>query len=233
MSIKRIYLTRRNPAIPAEEFPREWRRHAALAASFSNVKGRYSRVAQCTKFDAAGVAPANDYAGVALLWMPSLEIALEVNTDPDVIERLRPDEVRVFGMEVVNCAMFTQEEVLLDTQRPSGVVVIEFLRRAPGSTPEAFRQAWQAHGARTVARTPTDAGVSRLAHDLVVRTPPPGYEFDGVCETWFDSEPAALAHLAPGGAWERIAHEREAYCAAGGGTVVMPTRVTHAWSART
>ena len=76
MSVKRIYLTRRNPAISGEDFPREWRRHAAFAASFSNVNRRYTRVAQCTKAEGMPVQPQNDYAGVALLWMESLEVAL-------------------------------------------------------------------------------------------------------------------------------------------------------------
>eukprot|EP01036_Dinobryon_divergens_P056102 gene56102-74905_t len=112
------------------DFPREWRRHAALAASFSNVNRRYTRVAQCTKAEVLGLQPQNDYAGVALLWMESLEVALEVNNDPQIIERLRPDEVRVFGSEVTHCAMFTEETVLLDGPAAS-FVVIEFLKRFP------------------------------------------------------------------------------------------------------
>ncbi len=230
MPIKRIYLTRRNPAIPAEEFPREWRRHAALAASFSRVNNRYTRVAQCTRFDAEGALPANDFAGVALLWMRSLEIALEVNHDPEVIQRLRPDEVRVFGMEVVHCAMFAQESVLRDEGCPVATVLIEFLRRAPGSTREDFARAWEAYGRAMVAGGLPGADVARYTHNLVVGTPPPGYEFDGVAETWFDSEQAALRHVAPGGAWAQAVGRRAGFCQEEA-TVAMPTRVTHAWSA--
>ena len=121
MSIKRIYLTRRNPAITAADFPREWRRHAALAASFSNVNRRYLQVAQCTKLDDATDTVANDFAGVALLWMESLKVALEVHEDRDIIERLRPDEVRVFGMEVVHCSLFAQEHIVQPgATRPRG-----------------------------------------------------------------------------------------------------------------
>lgn len=152
MSIKRIYLTRRNPAIKAEDFPREWRRHAALAASFSNVNRRYTRVAQCTKIKGLPGLAGNDFAGVALLWMESLEVALQVNEDRDIIERLRPDEVRVFGTEVVNCSMFAQERVVQDGE-PTGIVVIEFLKRAPGTTPQAFADRWQnVHAARLLSR---------------------------------------------------------------------------------
>jgi hypothetical protein len=229
MSTKRIYLTRRNPAIAAQDFPREWRRHAALAASFSNVGRRYTRVAQCTKAEDFALAPANDYAGVALLWMESLESALEVNTDPEIVARLRPDEVRVFGMEVVHCAMFTEERILRDGPA-TGVVVIEFLARAPGMSPEDFADRWQAHAHQVLGHTSVQRLVRRYAQDLVVRQPPPGYEFDGVSEMWFDTAEDAATLLRDPRYIEEVAQAREGFCDVGR-TVLMPTRVTHAWSA--
>lgn len=229
MSVKRIYLTRRNPAIKAEDFPREWRRHAALAASFSNVNRRYVRVAQCTKAEGLPVQPENDYAGVALLWMESLEVALEVNTDRDIIEKLRPDEVRVFGMEVAHCAMFTEEHVLKD-DAATGIVVIEFLARAPGLSQAEFAQRWEAHAAVVLANDVVKRLVRRYAQDLVVRQPPPGYEFDGVSEMWFDTLEDAVATLNDPGYASGVQALRAAFCDMGR-TVLMPTKVTHAWAA--
>lgn len=229
MSVKRIYLTRRNPAIKAEDFPREWRRHAALAASFSNVNRRYTRVAQCTKVEGLAVQPHNDYAGVALLWMESLEVALEVNTDRDIIERLRPDEVRVFGMEVVHCSMFTEERVLKDGAA-AGFVVIEFLARAQGLSQEDFAQRWQAHATAVLGNSAASRLMRRYAQDLVVRQPPPGYEFDGVSEMWFDSLEDAVALLDDADYVANVQASRAAFCDTRR-TVLMPTRVTHAWSA--
>ena len=229
MSVKRIYLTRRNPAISAQDFPREWRRHAALAASFSNVNRRYTRVAQCSKAEGLRVGPHNDYAGVALLWMESLEVALEVNTDPQIIERLRPDEVRVFGMEVTHCAMFTEEHVLQDGPA-TGFVVIEFLARAPGSSKEEFAKQWQAHADAVLGNASVKALVRRYAQNLVVQQPPPGYEFDGVSEMWFESMEDAVALLDDASYVQGVQGARAAFCD-GGRTVLMPTKVTHAWSA--
>jgi len=229
MSVKRIYLTRRNPAIKAEDFPREWRRHAALAASFSTVNKRYTRVAQCTKTEGLPLHPQNDYAGVALLWMESLEVALEVNNDRDIIEKLRPDEVRVFGMEVAHCAMFTEERVLKDGTA-AGFVVIEFLARAPGISQEAFAHQWEAHADVVLGNKTVQRLVRRYAQDLVVRQPPPGYEFDGVSEMWFDSMEDAVATLNEPGYISDVQARRAAFCDIGR-TVLMPTKVTHAWKA--
>jgi hypothetical protein len=229
MSIKRIYLTRRNPAISAADFPREWRRHAALAASFSNVNRRYTRVAQCTKAEGLPVQPQNDFSGVALLWMESLEVALEVNNDPQIIERLRPDEVRVFGMEVTHCAMFTEETVLLDGPA-AGFVVIEFLMRSPALSKEEFAQQWQAHAATVLTNAQVKHLVRRYAQDLVVQQPPPGYEFDGVSEMWFDSMEDAVALLDDPAYVKGVQESRAAFCDPSR-TVLMPTKVTHAWAA--
>lgn len=229
MSVKRIYLTRRNPAIKAEDFPREWRRHARLAASFSNVNRRYTRVAQCTKVEGLPVQPQNDYAGVALLWMESLEVALEVNSDRDIIEKLRPDEVRVFGMEIAHCAMFTEERVLKD-ESATGIVVIEFLARAPGLSQADFAQQWEAHAADVLGNGIVKRLVRRYAQDLVVRQPPPGYEFDGVSEMWFDTIEDAVATLGDPGYASGVQARRAAFCDMGR-TVLMPTQVTHAWAA--
>ncbi|CAN5411867.1 hypothetical protein BH11PSE7_BH11PSE7_24460 [soil metagenome] len=229
MSIKRIYLTRRNPAISAADFPREWRRHAALAASFSNVNRRYTRVAQCTKAEGLPVQPQNDYSGVALLWMESLAVALEVNNDPQIIERLRPDEVRVFGMEVTHCAMFTEETVLLDGPA-AGFVVIEFLMRAPALSKEEFARQWQAHASTVLSDASVKRFVRRYAQDLVVQQPPPGYEFDGVSEMWFDSMEDAVALLNDPAYVKGVQEARAAFCDLDR-TVLMPTKVTHAWAA--
>ena len=229
MSIKRIYLTRRNPAISAADFPRDWRRHAALAASFSNVNRRYTRVAQCTKAEVLGLQPQNDYAGVALLWMESLEVALEVNNDPQIIERLRPDEVRVFGSEVTHCAMFTEETVLLDGPAAS-FVVIEFLKRFPNVSKEEFALQWQAHASAVLGNPSVKQLVRRYAQDLVVQQPPPGYEFDGVSEMWFDSMEDALALLNDPAYVKGVQEARASFCDPAH-TVLMPTKVTHAWAA--
>lgn len=229
MSVKRIYLTHRNPAIAAADFPREWRRHAALAASFSNVNRRYTRVAQCTKTEGLPLQPGNGYAGVALLWMESLEVALQVNDDPQIIEKLRPDEVRVFGMEVVHCAMFTEEHVLQDGPT-TGFVVIEFLARAPGISQQAFAQQWQAHADTVLGSEPARRLVRRYAQNLVVQQPPPGYAFDGVSEMWFDSMEDAVTLLNDPTYQAGVQAARAAFCDMGR-TVLMPTRVTHAWSA--
>lgn len=229
MLVKRIYLTRRNPAIKAGDFPREWRRHAVFAASFSNVNRRYVRVAQCTKADDLPLHPQNDYAGVALLWMESLEVALEVNNDREIIERLRPDEVRVFGMEVVHCAMFTEERLLKDGAA-GGFVVIEFLARAPGLAQDAFARQWQGHAAAVLGNGAVNRLVRRYAQNLVVRQPPPGYEFDGVSEMWFDSMEDAVALLNDPDYVNGVQAGRTAFCDMDR-TVLMPTRVTHAWTA--
>jgi hypothetical protein len=230
MTIKRIYLTRRNPAISAQDFPREWRRHAAYAASFSTVSKRYTRVAQCTKFEEPPVHPVNDYAGVALLWMESLEVAMEINQDPSVLQYLRPDEVRVFGSEIVNCAMLTEERVVLEgTAAP--VVVIEFLRRAPHLSAQDFLDAWSGDFSKKMLGSPTvKQYVQRYAQNRVIMPPPPGYEYDGVSEMWFKSPEDAFSLLESADYRDTLQAARTRFCNESG-TTLMLTRVTHAWPA--
>ncbi|RZL07121.1 MAG: EthD family reductase, partial [Rubrivivax sp.] len=138
-------------------------------------------------------------------------------------------EVRVFGMEVVHCAMFTEERVLQDGPA-TGFVVIEFLVRAPGLSPEQFAQQWQAHAGALLDSAPARRLVRRYAQDRVVQQPPPGYEFDGVSEMWFDSMEDAVALLGDADYQAGVQAARAAFCDMDR-TVLMPTRVTHAWAA--
>jgi uncharacterized protein (TIGR02118 family) len=196
VSIKWIYLARRNPRWSPEEFRLRWREHSALAGRFKATLGRhFTRVRQCVKVPAALPAnwpwPANDYDGMALLWMQSRENLAAARVDPDTVNTMHPDELRVFSDYLSKSTVFAEERVLLD--RGGGrVFVLAMLKRAPRLSHEAFGDYWLSqHAPRLLALADSDVRLRKYSQNLVFEDSP-GLAVDGVAELWFDSVVDAL-----------------------------------------
>lgn len=184
---KMIYLARRNPALAAEEFPQAWREHSALGRQCRNVGERVRSVAQCSRVLDAGILPgaAQDYDGVNLLVLRDRESANAIWTDPETLAIMRPDEPRVFSTYVREFTLVCREEVVRD--QPRGAICLHgFLARRSDLGADAFRLAWiAAYPGENLASGPF-ARAGRIVHNEVAASPP-GYEFDAICEWWFES----------------------------------------------
>lgn len=197
MSIKWIYLAKRNPATDHMEFRKRWREHSALASQFAATMGRhFTGVRQCAKVQRADLPPelVNDYDGVALLWLRSMQDMREVWTDPSTTGTMIPDEPRVFSTQVLKFSLFCHEWVEFDRAEGS-FALLSFVRRKAGTTRADFIARWRDQHAPLLLTVPAAASVQRYRQNHVFRDPPPGYEFDGVAELWFDSVDDALALL--------------------------------------
>ena len=231
MTFKRLYLAGRNPAIPVEDFPRQWRSHAKVAASFPSVGVRYLRVQHCTKLQDTPMIPgsSNGHAGVALLTMTELLVSKPSEDSQEVRERLRPDEVRVFGDVVSKWSLYTEEVVLLDGP-PENICVMLFLKRRKNMSREAFdRHCAGAHADLILKQGRVCPVLRRYVQDRGLVEPPPGYEFDCVSELWFDNIEDAARFMNEPGYRSGVQTDLATFCDMEP-MVTMATRITYSWS---
>jgi hypothetical protein len=195
--IKTIYLAKRNPNSTYEEFVENWRAHAVLSGSFPEVGRRFDSVIQCKRVVddlAEELGLTQEFDGANLLGLTSLFDAVDVYNQ-DGIPTLRVDEKRVFSDYVSESSLTGVELVLLDGQRGQ-VVVLELVRRRPGTNLTAFLLAWSGAYARAVmASAPFGEHVRRYVHNQIVLPTPPGWGYDGIAELWFDDVASASAYL--------------------------------------
>ena len=92
MGAKWLYLARRNPATPEDEWPRLWRSHAAFAAQFGGVGSKFTRVLQCSRvLDAPIPGASKTHDGVAVLSCASFD-DINVSLPPDVRAKIDQDK---------------------------------------------------------------------------------------------------------------------------------------------
>ncbi len=196
MSVKWIYLARRNPRWTPEEFRLRWREHSALAARFSATLGRhFTRVRQCVCVRAPLPADwpwtAPDADGMALLWMRSRASLAAARTDPDTLATMHPDEQRVFADFLRDTTVFAEEQVLLERDQ-GGCCLLLLLTRAPGDSRAAFAERWRTrHAAQLLALAQADDRLRCYRQNLVFENSP-GLAIDGVAELWFETPASAV-----------------------------------------
>jgi hypothetical protein len=195
--IKTVYLAKRNPDTSYEEFVANWRQHAVLSGSFPEVGRRFESVIQCKRvLDDLGedLGLTQEFDGANLLGLTSLFDAVDVYNQ-EGIPTLQADEKRVFSDYVSESSMTGVEHVLLDGDRGQ-VVVLELVRRRPGSDLRSFLLSWTGDYARAVmSSAPFGACVRRYVHNQIVLPTPPGWGYDGIAELWFDDAGAAASYL--------------------------------------
>jgi hypothetical protein len=208
VSIKWIYLARRNPQWTPDQFRLRWREHSALAAQFKATLGQhFTRVRQCARVQqrlpASWPWPANDYDGMALLWMKSRESLAAARVDPDTLNTMHADELRVFSDHVGKSAAFAEETVHLE--RGGGqAFVLAMLKRAPDLSRQEFADDWRNRHARILlALADSDARLRKYTQNLVFEDSP-GLAVDGVSELWFDSVDDALGFCGAAAFRERV-----------------------------
>ncbi len=208
MGWKMIYLARRNPALAPEQFPQAWREHSALGAGCTNVRDKVLSVTQCSRVLDGAPLPgaATDYDGVNLLVLRDLQAATDIWNDAETLAIMRPEVVR-------------------DAPR-SGTCLVGFLRRREGLSAADWRlrllqtlpSAWMSSGPFAQAR--------RVVLNAVHLPPPLGYEYDVICEWWFDSVDDARAAVGSQDPREHLPASLAAIADLPR-SVFMFTRVTH------
>jgi hypothetical protein len=194
-----IYLARRNPALAPQAFAQAWREHSALGRSCRNVQDRVLAVAQCSRvLDLALPGACAEHDGVALLALRDARSAQDIWNDPETLAVMRPDEPRVFAGYVRDFALVGRERVLRPGVRGTCAVIAFLRRRAPLSKAD-FDAAWCSENTACWLDAPALRHATRIVHGTVEGTPPPGYEFDGIAEWWFDTPAAAVAAFGPVG----------------------------------
>jgi hypothetical protein len=195
--IKTIYLAKRNPQTSYEEFVENWRDHAVLSGSFPEVGKRFDSVIQCKRVlgdlgDDLGLT--QEFDGANLLGLRSLFDAVDVYNQ-EGIPTLRIDERRVFSDYVSESSLTGLEDVLLAGERGT-VVVLDLVRRRPGTDLRDFLVSWSGDYARALMGTEAfTRHVRRYVHNQIVLPTPPGWGYDGIAELWFDDVESATAYL--------------------------------------
>jgi hypothetical protein len=189
MASKMIYLAKRNPSTTHEQFLENWKGHSAKTAPFPRIREHILQVAQCSRIQDDSILPeaSQEYDGLNLLTMRGLVNALELWDDPDARTVMRADELRVFSTYAKDFTLFAEDSVLIDGPM-RGTVVVQFLRRRADVDRESFVKAWTGKQARSLMSTDMfNARVRRFVHNHVILDAPPGYEYDGIAELWFDA----------------------------------------------
>lgn len=225
MSFRLIYLARRNPAVPFDEWPRTWRSHAVYVSQFPAMGVAVDRVIYCARMADVPAGYAREYDGVALVDSASKE-TLRGSMAPDVRALVDTDELRVFSKPVDDFSLYT-DEIAACGAGAGQAAVIRFLARKPEMTRAAFdaRLARDAPVAEALA-SPRGPIIGHT-HSAVIEEPPAGYPFDAVTVSWFATPDAALA-AASGGAFAAIERDLSEFRDAER-SVDLLTRVIHRW----
>ncbi|SNQ48664.1 conserved hypothetical protein [Frankia canadensis] len=196
MTVKMIYLARRNPTTTHEEFVANWRAHAKLSARFPDFLPAFTGVTQCEVLPDPELLPGASvaYDGVNLLPVRGLLDAVQTWDHPDARTHLVPDELRVFSGLVRDFTVYAVETVLADGPRVRHLAV-RFVKARPGLGGAEFVTRWSGEGARALLAA-SDGRVRRLAHNHVILDRPAGYDYDGVEELWFDTLDAMTSFFA-------------------------------------
>jgi hypothetical protein len=191
MDYKMIYLARRNPTVSPADWPRTWRSHPRFVSQFPIVASAIQHLNYCSRvyeptldglrFDPPGAT--QDYDGAAIVASPDAPVS-GANVPPEIHEQIMDDERRVFAALTPTFTMRGRESLVVGGA-PGMSAVLRFLRRKPGVSREAFDKAWAETQAGAAERAVAKGRIDRYVHTAVLETPPPGYEYDGISETWF------------------------------------------------
>lgn len=223
MTLKTIYLARRNADISAVDFPRRWKEHSALAGQFARLQKYFAGVVQCAKLTAPNevLGAKNDFDGVNLITMSSdsLDAATAFWDEPDTIESMRPDELRVFDRYVRDFSLVAQQQVL----KPGSITafgVITFLKRKEEGSASRLAERWGV----SLEDVPAFAQlVRRHVKNVTVLPPPRGYEFDLVSEVWCDRISDLVALGGDAAYRAQMAADEDSLCDPGGSVSMMVT----------
>jgi uncharacterized protein (TIGR02118 family) len=187
--VKLVACLKRKPGVSVEEFQRHWRtQHAEIVVRQAGLR----RYVQNHVLPTAYARGEPLFDGVAEAWFDDVDAMrrLAPSAEYRAVREDEPSFLDVPAMRVV----LTDEVTIVDGVAPAGaVVLIAFLTRRPGITPEAFQRHWRETHGPLVARVPGlrryVQSHARLGGYAAGRTPPS----DGVPLATFDDTAALRA----------------------------------------
>ena len=191
MTIKRVYIAHRNPALQHHEFAPRWKQHSELAQTFSELVLVYPRLTYCCTLEQEPSIPGASrlYDGVGMLWLRSDDLVSAQPTDPRMRPVMQADELRVFREKMLN-AMATVDEEVHKNGRGARFGLISFLQKKPEITSAAFVAALRGQADAVLAAPELALCVHRYVLGPVMGTPT--FSCDGVVEMWFHSAEDAV-----------------------------------------
>jgi len=224
-----LYLARRAPTVPWDEWPRTWKSHAIFASQFSAMSGTIDWVRYTTRVDdpALGDLPvSSEYDGVGVAEAPELGTLYGRGFSPAQRALIDQDELRVFDRYTPQFSFYcTATRVLAG---PLGeAVIFRFLRRKADVSRDAFEQLLQGEHARRCAKAADTLAALRWVLNMTIDAPPPDLPFEAIDECWFATVDLAVRALtAPAEA--RLNEDLGNVCQVER-NVTMLTRPTHRW----
>jgi hypothetical protein len=195
MRHKLIYLARRNPQIAPQDWPSAWRSHPRYVSQFPVIGAAVDDLRYCARLRDVAIGDATqDYDGVAIIANDTAGLD-GVQMTPDVREKIRADELRVFSAHVEAFSLYGRETLVLGGQAGQAAIV-RFVVRRLDVAPADFHARWRERHEMAAARAIAAGKVVRFVLNAIEVQPPPGYPFAGVSETWFASAEAAAGALA-------------------------------------
>lgn len=184
--VKAIYFIKRRPAMGLDEFGEYWRtRHADAVKKVPGLR----HYIQCHTIRSGYRKDEPIYDGVAELWYDDVDAMRRIADAPESRAALADDaaflDISKMGF------VLTDERVQKDGPKtPSMMHLVEFVKRKPGMTVEAFQRHWNdTHG-------PLGARIPQVRRYVQNHVRPGAYRggrqpiYDGVAEVWFDSTDA-------------------------------------------
>ena len=195
MRAKMFYLAKRNPSCAAADWPKLWRSHPKFVARFPAIGGNIDWLNYCACVPGViSDSETRDYDGVAILAGKSHD-AISLKLSPSDHALLLGDERRVFDRPVEE-STFRCEERFVHGGAPGEIAVVRFVARSADMRRDDFENWWFGAHADAVVRAADASGVvRRYVQNAMVQPPPPGFAFDGIAETWFDSLDDAVSGI--------------------------------------
>lgn len=198
--IKVFALLPKRPDLTREQFHEHWSTtHREHALRIKRLR-RYVQ-AHRLEHELAGLPPA-PYEGVPEVWYDSLESAVGQDFDPDYTDYAQQDEPNFVDMSGIAWVM-TADRLLRDelplAQDTDVAKLLVFVKRASGSTPDAFAERWPVAAAAALAALPEvrRAAMATTLPDTYGEAEP---AYDGVLELWWPDLAALDASWQAGGA---------------------------------
>jgi uncharacterized protein (TIGR02118 family) len=218
--VKLVACLKRKPGVSVEAFQRHWRtQHAEIVVRQAGLR----RYVQNHVLPTAYARGEPLFDGVAEAWFDDVDAMRRLAPSAEY-RAVRADEPSFLDVPAMR-VLLTDEVAIVDGAAPAGsLLLIAFLTRRPGISPEAFQRHWRETHGPLVARVP---GVrryvqshARLGGYSAGRTPP----FDGVPFAWFDDS-AALRSADAGPDFARVRADEPSFLTAGAVPFVLARAV--------
>lgn len=231
-TLKMIYVGKRNPALGLEDFPARWKQHAVLSATVASVADVVNGMAQCSRLADDTVLPGASAAfdGVSIMVVTDPQRIHQSRGEEKHIELLLPDELKVFTDYVYKSTVVATEQLIYarPIERARGkFIVIDIVTKLEAITAEDFQREWRQHGRALAGLPKFKECLLRFALNSVYGERPPGHDYDGVSEMWFESVDD-VARFFTTETRATIDRGLAAFCDMRG-RVLLPTFVSHAF----